>query len=283
MTSPNDPTVRHDFTLLVEAVDANPNGDPDLDNEPRRDPTTGHGLITDVSVKRRLRDFVLVAKDGDDRFDIQVKRGQALNTISEEARAAIPEKAEDRAEKIVEWLQNRYFDIRMFGAVLGTGNAKPRLPSLTGPVQIGMGRSVDPIETYDICITRLVVTDEKDKEKEQTMGRKWVTPYGLYVVHGTYSGILGAKSGVTEEDLDCMWQGLSGPMFDLAASTSKFGVSTRGLIVHSHETPMGNASRAAVQATTKITPNHDGAPRSFEDYTITFEDMPSKVTRTILV
>lgn len=222
-----DPTRRHDAVLLFDVVDGNPNGDPDAGNQPRTDDETGQGLVTDVAIKRKIRDTVSLLRGDDPRYGIFVEAGHALNTRIEEALAANPGKADDAQR----WLCEHYFDVRMFGAVLSTG-AKGGAGQVRGPLQLTFGRSIDPILPTDHAITRVTQTRQEDIDKgERTeMGSKWTVPYGLYRAHIFFSAPRATKTGVTSDDLAALWQAIS-VMFDHDRAATRGEMKTCGLYV----------------------------------------------------
>lgn len=360
-----DPERRHDFILIFDVTDGNPNGDPDAGNLPRTDPETMQGLVTDVALKRKVRDFVSVAAaDEEDeskssRNKIFIERRGVLNekirrayseqgmatgtsasevvpdkllaplrelaedlpsafTLNGEDEVAAtitfsgeltkgdlkialdemgddlgkgvrtfleqlagkskkPDKSRANADKARGWMCENFFDVRMFGAVMSTGlNAG----QVRGPVQFTFARSVDPVLPQDLAVTRVAVTDEKDREKLQTIGRKTLIPYGLYVAHGFFSPHLADDTGVDEADLAILWGALEN-MWALDRSASRGMMAPRGLYVFSHERKLGNAPAHKLFERITIKLN-DGVrtPRKFGDYTIDVDEgsMPAGVT-----
>ena len=277
-----DPTVRHDALLLIEVVDSNPNGDPDAGNQPRTDPETGHGLITDVSLKRKVRDTVDTIRrtlEDPSRYGIYVTAGTALNTVHDAAYAAVGKDANPETAK--QWLLKHYFDIRMFGAVMTTGtNTAGRV---TGPVQFGMARSIDPVVPTELAITRVTKT-VAGHEDQSEMGSKWLVPYGLYVARVHYSAPVGASTGVTGEDLRILWSSLS-TMWDYTRSAARANITTRGLYVFSHSSALGDAPASHLLETITVNKNTDAPTRAFADYTITLPEpsgLPDGVRLTVL-
>jgi CRISPR-associated protein Csd2 len=371
MTLHTDPNCRHDFALLFDVTDGNPNGDPDGGNMPRTDPETLQGLVTDVALKRKVRNYVATyaeyeaAEDQKDRLKIFVEHHGVLNNqirrayteqgiktgklakevVKDEAvlaalrevapslngafklvdssdesdeivatleysgelseseikdeldqieegfgqnkslrkfvtdlakKAGKPDKSRANAEKAQNWMCQNFYDVRMFGAVMSTGlNAG----QVRGAMQLTFARSLDPVLPQDFAITRVAVTDEKDREKLQTIGRKTFIPYGLYVAHGFYSPYLGTAAGVTESDLELFWNALIN-MWDIDRSASRGMMAPRGLYVFSHENKLGNApahklfERIKVQSRESVV-----SPRSFSDYdvVVNIEDIPKGV------
>lgn len=359
MTLHTDPNCRHDFTLLFDVTDGNPNGDPDGGNMPRTDPETLQGLVTDVALKRKVRNYVATyanyeaEEDQKARLNIFVEHHGVLNSqirrayteqgiktgkparevVKEELilealrevapslngafefvdsgdesdvvatlgyngelaegeikaeldqieesfgenkplkkfitdltkKAGKPDKSRDNAHKAQNWMCQNFYDVRMFGAVMSTGlNAG----QVRGPMQLTFARSVDPVLPQDFAITRVAVTDEKDREKLQTIGRKTFIPYGLYVAHGFYSPYLGTTTGVTESDLEMFWTALIN-MWDIDRSASRGMMAPRGLYVFTHENKLGNApahklfERIQVQSKESVV-----SPRAFSDYDV---------------
>jgi CRISPR-associated protein Csd2 len=296
---------RYDFVYLFDCTDGNPNGDPDAANAPRLDPQTMQGLVSDVAIKRKIRNYVYLAKlgpDGEptDGYDLHVKHGTVLN---DNIRAAcdgtgLPrreddakgdkEKAKNRPPKEIAqlqaWLCRKFYDIRTFGAVLSTG---PNAGQLRGPVQISFARSIDPVLALDISITRICGTDE---EKATEMGRKAAIPYGLYRCYGFVSAHLAQQTGFGEEDLKLLFRALSGrgdlsepfqmSMMELDVSAARH-LAARKLIVFKHKSMLGNAPAHRLFELVKIRKKGDIlAPRSFSDYEVSIakESCPGEVT-----
>lgn len=297
----NDVSRRHDFVLLFDVSDGNPNGDPDAGNLPRVDPETMQGLVTDVAVKRKVRDWIDVAHGDEGRYKIYVQSGEALNAIHRRAyehlnigwskSAKQPKPDVDRART---WMCDNFYDIRMFGAVMTTGvNAG----QVRGPLQLTFARSVDAIVPLDLSITRVAVTREEDASvvvsetggettgKQTEMGRKALVPYGLYRAHGFFNPHFARQTGANEQDLDRFWQALQ-QMWDLDRSAARGMMACRGLYVFSHESSLGNAPAHALFERVQIARNADiVAPRQFRDYRVTVdgESLPNGVTLTKLV
>lgn len=278
-----DPAVRHDALLLIEVTDSNPNGDPDAGNQPRTDPETGQGLITDVSLKRKVRDTVALRHPaGSDpaasRYNIYVTAGIALNTVHESAWSALGDAATPSTAQA--WLAEHYFDIRMFGAVMttGDGDRKSRKTAgrLTGPVQFGIARSIDPIVPTELAITRVTKTAAGNEDQTE-MGSKWIVPYGLYAARIHYSPALGAKTGVTSEDLELLWSSLE-TMWDHTRSASRPNIRTRELLVFNHSSALGDAPAGRLIEGIEVRRVSDGAPRSWRDYELRVGEPPRGVT-----
>ncbi|MDX1612116.1 MAG: type I-C CRISPR-associated protein Cas7/Csd2 [Candidatus Thermoplasmatota archaeon] len=269
---PTDPNVRHEFVLLFDVKNGNPNGDPDAGNLPRVDPETMHGLVTDVAQKRKVRDYVTLTRGEEPPNRIFIQSDQALNAVIKEAQEAegfeASKNPDDEAQgKVRSKLCNDFFDIRMFGAVLSTGGFNAG--QVRGPAQLTFARSVDPIFPMDTSITRIAITKEEDKEKKDTeMGRKPIVPYGLYRAHGYYNPYLGDQTGVTDDDLQLFWEALSN-MFEFDRSAARGEMATRGLYIFTHEDKKGNAPAHKLLESLEIV-RVDGVetPRAFSDYEV---------------
>jgi CRISPR-associated protein Csd2 len=301
MTQPHlDPTVRHDAVFLFDVTDGNPNGDPDAGNKPRTDDETNHGLVTDVALKRKIRDTLALAGADNPRYGIFVEAGHALNTRIVESVTTngvkLDSKTKITAEQAVtarQWLCDRYADIRLFGAVLSTG-ATNALGQIHGPLQLGMARSIDPIYPTDHAITRVTQTKQEDIDKgERTeMGGKWTVAYGLYRVELYYSANRAGQTGVDTTDLEMLYRSLE-MMFDHDRSATRGTLTARGLYVFSHDNAFGNApAHQLLDRVTVTTREPDSArqerdviPRRFNDYIISVNDdqLPTGVTLTKLI
>lgn len=380
MTFHLNPEVRHDFVLLFDVVDGNPNGDPDGGNMPRTDVETSQGLVTDVSLKRKVRNYIATyadyeasSEDESARLKIFVEHRGVLNdqirrayiaegiaigtsakdVVSNEAivndlremganlpsaftfidndedsgevdatleysgelsedelkefydhdevaelfkqnkalsqfikglvkKAGKPAKNRDNAEKAKQWMCQNFFDVRMFGAVMSTGlNAG----QVRGPLQLTFARSIDPVQPTDMAITRVAVTDAKDREKLQTIGRKTMIPYGLFKGYGFYSPHLAKQTGVTQRDLELFWEALV-KMWEFDRSASRGMMAPRGLYIFSHESKLGNAPAHQLfeRISAKLKPE-SRVPRQFDDYTVTINrtDLPDGIHLTQLV
>lgn len=281
---------RYDFVLLFEVKDGNPNGDPDAGNLPRLDAETGHGLVTDVSLKRKVRNFVGLVKDDAPPYEIYVKEKAILNKTHERAYEGIgkPEllkgddkkrKGGDAVNEARNWMCKNFFDVRTFGAVMSTG---VNCGQVRGPVQLTFARSVDPIIAQEHSITRMAVATEAEAEKQdgdnRTMGRKHTVPYGLYMAHGFVSSFLAKQTGFSEDDLELLWQAL-GQMFEHDRSAARGEMATRGLYVFKHDSELGNAPAHALFERIQVAKKTD-VPRSFKDYDVTVNDadLPAGVT-----
>ena len=260
---------RIDFVYIFDVQDGNPNGDPDAGNLPRVDAETGMGLVTDVCLKRKVRNYVQVAKECAAGYDIFIKEKAVLNTLIDAAHEENTVKtASDKTSAARDLMCKKYFDIRTFGAVMSTGK---NAGQVRGPIQFTFARSVDPIAAMEHSITRMAVTTEKEAEKQggdnRTMGRKATVPYGLYVCHGFISANLAKQTGFSEEDLNLFWDALKN-MFDVDRSATRGLMSAQKLIVFKHESVLGNAPANKLFDLVKIEKVCDGAPRKFEDYKV---------------
>ena len=270
-----------DFVYIFDVQDGNPNGDPDAGNLPRVDAETGMGLVTDVCLKRKVRNYVQVAKECATGYEIFIKEKAVLNTLIDAAHEEDAVKnASDKTSAARDLMCKKYFDIRTFGAVMSTGK---NAGQVRGPIQFTFARSVDPIAAMEHSITRMAVATEKEAEKQggdnRTMGRKATVPYGLYVCHGFISANLAKQTGFSEEDLNLFWDALKN-MFDVDRSAARGLMSAQKLIVFKHESVLGNAPANKLFDLVKIEKVCDGAPRKFEDYKVTIEknNLPTGVT-----
>lgn len=297
----SDVTRRHDFVLLFGVTDGNPNGDPDAGNLPRVDPDTMQGLVTDVAIKRKVRDWVHVARGDDERFKIYVlSGGEALNTKHQWAYDANDLKStgtrqnKGDVETARQWMCANFYDIRMFGAVMTTG---VNCGQVRGPIQLTFARSIDPIMTLDLSITRQAVTRAEDARvvvgddggegtggKQTEMGRKAIVPYGLYRAHGFFVAPFARQTGVSEEDLEFFWRALQN-MWDFDRSSARGEMACRGLYVFTHESDLGDAPAHRLFELIELPPSKVDAPRSFKHYEVTIREelVPEKVTLTRLV
>lgn len=294
-----DPARRHDFVLLFDANDSNPNGDPDAGNLPRIDPETNQGLVTDTALKRKVRNYVALYEQGfaeDDRrrerLKIYVEEGVALNERHRRAFTALGKTGSKAADPEARaWMCDNFFDVRVFGAVMSTGDFN--CGQVRGPVQLAIGRSVDPVFQQELAITRVAVTKEEELKKllggeggkDREMGRKAIVPYGLYVTEGTYSPMLGARNGrrsdgtgVDTNDLALFWEALN-RMWDQDRSAARGRMACRGLHVFTHTNPLGDAPRHRLVERISIVAEHAPA-RSFADYTVKIAEdgMPEGVS-----
>lgn len=260
-----------DFLYIFDVQDGNPNGDPDAGNLPRVDAETGMGLVTDVCLKRKVRNYVQVAKELTSGYDIFIKEKAILNNsidAAHEEECVVT--ATDRTMAARDVMCKKFYDVRTFGAVMSTGK---NAGQVRGPIQLTFARSVDPIMTSEHSITRMAVATEKEAEKQggdnRTMGRKATIPYGLYVCHGFISANLAKQTGFSEDDLQLFWEALKN-MFDVDRSAARGLMSAQKLIVFQHNSMLGNApanklfDRVKIEKTTEI-------PRSFSDYCVTID------------
>lgn len=277
---------RYDFVFLFDVQDGNPNGDPDAGNLPRMDPETGHGIVTDVCLKRKLRNFVQIAKGSANGYDIFVKEKAVLNNLiadahkEEEVKTKVKGEKTEAARKV---MCRRFFDVRVFGAVMSTGE---NAGQVRGPVQLTFSRSVDPIIPLEHSITRMAVATAEEALKQEgdnrTMGRKSTVPYGLYVCRGFVSPSLanGDKgTGMSAEDLDLIWEGLM-QMFEHDRSAARGLMSARALYIFKHDSPLGSAPAHSLFDRIAIKKHDESKPaRSFGEYKVSVdqEGMPHGV------
>ena len=272
---------RIDFIYIFDVQDGNPNGDPDAGNLPRIDAETGMGLVTDVCLKRKVRNYVQVAKGLSEGYDIFIKEKAILNSEIDKAHDDEEvKKAKDKTAAARLFMSKNYYDIRTFGAVMSTGK---NAGQVRGPIQFTFARSVDPIATAEHSITRMAVATENEAEKQngdnRTMGRKATVPYGLYVCHGFISASLAKQTGFSEEDLQLFFEALKN-MFDVDRSAARGLMSAQKLIVFRHDSILGNAPANKLFDLVKIEKNTDNPPRAFGDYTVTIDKnaIPTGVT-----
>ena len=283
---------RYEFVVLFDVENGNPNGDPDAGNMPRVDPETGYGLVTDVCLKRKIRNYVEMAKEGEKGYRIYIKDGVQLNSSDKEACAYVgadPDKLKEAKkkdehldEKIRDFMCSNFYDIRTFGAVMTTfTKGALNCGQVRGPVQLGFARSIDPIVPKEVTITRTAITTESDAQNKTTeMGRKYVVPYGLYRAEGFVSANLARRvTGFSEEDLQMLWQAILN-MFENDHSAARGKMAVRELIIFKHASELGNAaSYKLFDAVTVKKVDGVAVPRKFSDYTVTVsEDLPEGVT-----
>ena len=278
---------RIDFVYIFDVKDGNPNGDPDAGNLPRVDAETGMGIVTDVCLKRKVRNYVQVSKELAQGFDIFIKEKAILNNAIDKAHDSESVKnAKDKTEAAREFMCKNYYDVRTFGAVMSTGK---NAGQVRGAVQLTFSRSVNPVTTTEHSITRMAVATEDEAKKQngenRTMGRKATVPYGLYVCHGFISPSLAKQTGFSEEDLELFWEALKN-MFDLDHSAARGLMSAQKLIVFKHDSALGNASANKLFDLVKVEKiQSDVIPRSFADYKVTIDTdkLPSGVTMEELI
>jgi CRISPR-associated protein Csd2 len=299
VTDPHlDPLRRQDFVLLFDVTDGNPNGDPDAGNLPRLDPETMQGLVTDVAIKRKVRDWVALTRAGQDGYAIYVQNEAALNTLHRDAYDAAGIKPtgsrqkRDEVATVRQRMAERFFDIRTFGAVMTTNvNAG----QVRGPVQLTFARSVNPIVPLDVSITRIAITRPEDMAVETSddgegqggkvteMGRKSIVPYGLYRAHGFVNPLFATQTGFTTADLALVWEALT-RMWDIDRSAARGLMSCRGLHIFSHTSRWGEAPAQALFERVRAQRAGNGVIRGFRDYTVTTDvaTLPEGVTYTDL-
>lgn len=285
---------KYDFVILFDVENGNPNGDPDAGNMPRVDPETGLGLVTDVCLKRKIRNYVEAwAEIESDRngYGIYIKDAVPLETSDKKALVYIgvdnikdvKKKDKDVDLKIREFMCMNFFDIRTFGAVMTTFvKGALNCGQVRGPVQLGLARSIDPIAPQEITITRVAITTEKDAENKKTeMGRKYIVPYALYKVEGHISANLARKiTGFSEEDLELLWKAIIN-MFENDHSAARGNMAVRELIVFKHSNELGNAPAYKLFERVKVSRKEEvQVPRAYEDYTVEVdtESLPNGVT-----
>jgi len=304
-TTANGPVDRrYDFVLLYDVKNGNPNGDPDAGNAPRSDPETGHGLVSDVSLKRKVRDFVSLLKtdpttgEPEPGYRIYVKHHGVLEQFHREAYEAeglaldesAKEKKLDNLQKARAWMCQTFYDIRTFGAVL---TLDINCGQVRGPVQLTFSRSIDPITSLEESIVRKAVATQREADQQiekhsqvtGTMGNKQIVPYGLYRAHGFVSPFLAADTGFTRADLDVFWQALQ-MMFDQDHSATRGEMATQKLVVFEHQSQLGNAPSHKLFERVTVVPNDPGRPpRQFSDYTVAVDssDLPSGVSIDVRV
>ena len=268
---------RYDFIYLFDCQDANPNGDPDAGNLPRIDAETGQGLVTDVCIKRKIRNFVALTAGDTEGRNIYFTEGAVHNQQHREAYEMIGEspknlkKPEPKIkDKATRWMCVNYYDIRTFGAVMSTD---VNCGQVRGPVQLSFSRSLDPVFSSEHAITRSSVTNEKDIEKERTMGRKFTVPYGLYRGYGFVNPFLAQQTGFDDDDLEILFQALENAFqFDQSAARPAGSMAPRAFIVFKHENPLGKApSHKLFEAVTVGKRKEVSTPRSFADYEVTID------------
>ncbi len=277
---------KYDFVMLFDVIDGNPNGDPDAGNLPRVDSETGAGLVTDVCIKRKIRNYVQLVKGGGKPYDIFIKEKAVLNDLIDESHEQESVKSAgkdaDKTEAARRWMCENYYDVRTFGAVMSTGK---NAGQVRGPVQITFARSVDPIVYAENAITRMAVATQKEAENQKgenrTMGRKSTVHYGLYKAQGFVSPALAAQTGFSEEDLSLFWDAVIN-MFETDRSAARGLMSLRRLIIFKHSSPYGNAPTYKLVESVKISRKNPSAPaRSFDDYNIEIDR--SKIPESVEV
>lgn len=280
---------RYDFVYIFDVKDGNPNGDPDAGNLPRIDPETGHGLVTDVCLKRKVRNFVLTCSPIPKGYDIFIKEKAILNILIDEAHEQEEVKAKDKGEKTEEarrFMCRKYYDVRAFGAVMSTGK---NAGQVRGPIQLTFSRSIDPVSILEHSITRMAVATEAEAEKQsgetRTMGRKFIVPYALYRCHGFISASLAEQTGFSEDDLILFWEALKN-MFEHDRSAARGQMEARKLVIFKHEGKLGNAHAHELLSLVKAA-KKEGLipPRDFSDYVVTVDrsNLPAGVKLTEMI
>lgn len=259
---------RYEFIILFDVENGNPNGDPDAGNMPRIDTETGHGIVTDVCLKRKIRNYIELVKGNEKGFDIYVREGVALNAQHKKAYNAEGSSNDENGRR--KFMCDNFYDIRTFGAVMTTGD---NCGQVRGPVQINFARSIDPIVQQELTITRVTVTREEDMAKKtHEMGRKQVVPYALYRAEGYVSANLAQRvTGFNQNDLELLWEAIIN-MFEHDHSAARGKMATRRLFVFEHANALGNAPSHKLFELVKVERNDKSKPaRSFNDYTVTVE------------
>lgn len=269
---------RYEFVYLFDVTNGNPNGDPDAGNLPRLDPETNQGLVTDVCLKRKIRNYVALEKEGGPGHAIYMQEKSVLNDQHKKAYTALSieheakklPKDEAKARELTAWMCKNFFDVRAFGAVMTT---EVNAGQVRGPIQLAFASSIDPVVPMEVSITRMAVTNEKDLDKERTMGRKHIVPYGLYRAHGFISAKLAERTGFADDDLSLLWRALTN-MFEHDRSAARGEMSARKLIVFKHDNAMGNAPAHKLFDLVKVARVNgeaDSPARSFADYRVSVE------------
>lgn len=283
---------RYEFVILFDVENGNPNGDPDAGNMPRIDPESGYGLVTDVCMKRKIRNYVETVKEGEDGYRIYIKEDVPLNRSDNEAFAHLGVKDTknlkksnpDADIKIRDFMCSKFYDIRTFGAVMTTFvKAALNCGQVRGPVQLGFARSIDPIVSQEVTITRVAITTEKDAESKSTeMGRKMIVPYALYRAEGYISANLARKvTGFTEDDLELLWEAIIN-MFEHDHSAARGKMAVRELIVFKHSKELGDCPAYKLFDAIDVSRKGDVVyPRKYTDYTVTIYE--EKIPETVEV
>jgi CRISPR-associated protein Csd2 len=277
---------RHEFVYLFDVSNGNPNGDPDAGNLPRLDPETNRGLVTYVAIKRKIRNYVALEQQGVAGHAIYMQEKSVLNNQHKQAYAALGisheakklPKDEAKARELTAWMCANFFDVRSFGAVMTT---EVNAGQVRGPVQLAFASTIDPVLPMEVAITRVAVTNEKDLEKERTMGRKHILPYGLYRMHGFVSAKLAERTGFSDDDLQLLWRALTN-LFEHDRSAARGEMAARKLLVFKHEHAMGNAPAHLLFDKIKVSridAQADMPARSFADYRIEIDrELPAGVS-----
>ena len=278
---------RFDFAYIFDVKDANPNGDPDAGNLPRVDPETGEGLVTDVCLKRKIRNYVALTKGNTPPHEIYFTDGSVLNKTHKRAyenigEESVPNKLPKdlvKAKRLTEFMCKNFYDVRTFGAVM---SMEVNCGQVRGPIQISFARSIDPIVTSEHAITRSCVTNERDFEKERTMGRKYTVPYAVYCAHGFVNPFLAEKTGFGEDDLELLWKALEFAFqFDQSAARPAGSMAARKLIIFEHDSRLGRASSHSLFEHIVVRRKDGSKPaREFGDYEVIIDEknLPTGVT-----
>lgn len=282
---------RYDFVLFFDVKDGNPNGDPDAGNLPRVDAETGHGLVTDVCLKRKVRNFVGLSKKEQPPYEIYVKEKAILNNQHERAYKALgidlsvdegKRKGGDKSEEAKKWMCQNFYDVRTFGAVMSTG---VNCGQVRGPIQFTFARSVEPTVSLEHSITRMAVTTPAEAEKQsgdnRTMGRKFTIPYGLYRVHGFVSAPLANQTGFSQEDLALFWEALEN-MFEHDRSAARGLMGSRRLIIFEHSSVMGNKPAQELFDRVTFSRKTEGPARDFSDYAVELDEKELSEFKTVV-
>jgi CRISPR-associated protein Csd2 len=280
-------TKRYDFDYFFDVQDGNPNGDPDAGNLPRIDAETGMGLVTDVCLKRKVRNYVQIIKKLEKPNDIYVKEKAVLSRTQGEAYAdkdVVDAKSPgDKVEKGRAFMCKNFYDIRTFGAVMSL--KENNCGQVRGPIQLVFARSVEPVVTFEHSITRMAVATEAEAEKQsgdnRTMGRKYTIPYGLYRAHGFVSANLAAQTGFGQEDLELFWKALE-EMFEHDHSAARGLMSARALVIFEHATALGNKPAHELFERVTWKRKTEGPARSFSDYDVLLDGVALKELRTVV-
>lgn len=286
---------RYEFVILFDVENGNPNGDPDAGNMPRIDPETGYGLVTDVCLKRKIRNYVETLKEGETGYEIYIREDVPLNRsdsraykylgVDEKKVKELKKKDPEADTKIRDFMCRNFYDIRTFGAVMTTFvKAALNCGQVRGPVQLGFARSIDPIISQEVTITRVAITTEKDAENKSTeMGRKNIVPYALYRAEGYVSANLARKvTGFSEDDLELLWDAIIN-MFEHDHSAARGKMAVRELIVFKHSKELGDCPAYKLFESIEVKKNADVVcPRKYQDYVVTIhnEMIPDSVTMT---
>ncbi|GFE25759.1 type I-C CRISPR-associated protein Cas7/Csd2 [Streptomyces nigrescens] len=280
-----NPALKHDYVFLIDVKDGNPNGDPDAGGMPRIDPITSQGLITDVAVKRKIRNLISLTRQGQPGYEMYVEEGVALNP---QIQRAYHEGGANNTANAQEWMIRNFYDVRMFGAVMSVGDQTKHAGKARGPMQLTFSRSIDPITPFEAGITRVAPNKPEDlaKGKVTEMGNKHYVPYGLYRGHGFYSGALGTKADISSEDLEAFWHAMT-MMFDHDRASSRGEMALRGLYIFSHSDAYGRAPAHKLFSLITIKPLGHSEARSWDDYAdridINEDAVPDNVTLTRLI